>query len=63
MPIAAIFLHSFYIIISYLRRGALCHGPTFLDPLQKSKTYLKKRPIFLDIATVLGQKLTKLRQI
>ena len=43
MPIAAIFLHSFYSIVNYLR-GALCHGPTLADLLQKldrvkEKTY------------------------
>ena len=46
MPIAAIFWHFLKIVASYLGGVALCHGPTFADPLQKSKTDSKGKPIF-----------------
>ena len=62
IPIAVIFLHSFYIFVSYLR-GALCHGLTFTNPLKKSETDLKRRPIFLGSLCFGDKKLTKLGQI
>ena len=52
MSIAAIFLHSFYIVV----KGALCHSSTFADFLQKSETDSKKRPIFFKDYYVLGTK-------
>ena len=55
---SVIFLHSFYIVASYLGR-ALCHGPTFEKPLEKSETDLKGIPIFLEIIMLLGQKIDK----
>ena len=58
MPIAAIFLHSFYIVVSCLEGGivALYHGPTFADPLQKSKTDSKKKFDFFIDYYVFGTK-------
>ena len=38
------FLHSFS-LQPVIYGGALCHGPTLGDPLQKSETDAKRRPI------------------
>ena len=51
MPIAVIFLHSFYIAISYLG-GASCNGPT----LAEIRDRFKGNIYFLEIAMFLGQK-------
>ena len=37
------FLHSFYMVVSNIFRGTLCHGAVFGDPLRKSETDLKER--------------------
>ena len=58
MPIAVIFLHSFYIAVSYLR-GAV-PWPHPCRPFAKSETDLKERPIFLEIAIFLGRIIDKM---
>ena len=47
MLIAIIFLHFFY-VVSYLE-GALCHGSTLIDLLQKSETDSDRKILFLEI--------------
>ena len=59
MPIAGIFLHSFYIVVSYLGGGALYYVHTLADPLQKSETESKGRSIFLEITMLLKEKIDK----
>ena len=54
LPFFAFFLHC----RQYLEKGALCHGPTLEDPLEKSETDSKGRP-FLQITMFLGQKINK----
>ena len=60
VPIAAIFLHSFYIVVCsvFKGKGKSCHGPTLGDPLEKSETDTKGRPFFKD-HMFLGQKIDK----
>ena len=60
MPIAAISLHSIYIVINYLG-GTLCNGPTLADPY-RNKRQTQREDLFLEITMFLGQKLTKPRQ-
>ena len=57
MPIAAIPLHSIYIVVSYLG-GALCDGPTLADPY-RNKRQTKREDLFLEITMFLGQKIDK----
>ena len=47
MPIAAIFLHSFYIVVCYLGGGHYAMAPLLEIPLQKSDAD-SKRPFFRD---------------
>ena len=47
MLIAIIFLHFLY-SVSYLEGGALCHGSTLIDLLQKSDRFTEKI-LFLEI--------------
>ena len=51
LPFFAFFLHC-----SQLLRGALCHGPTLVSPLQKSETDSKERSIFFRNYFVFGTK-------
>ena len=59
MPIAAIFSAFFLHYSQLFMEGALCHGPTLADPLQKSHRDSKKKCIFLENTMFLGQKLDK----
>ena len=57
MPIAAIPLHSIYIVVSYLE-GALCDGPTLADPY-RNKRQTKMEDFFLRLLCFWDKKLTK----
>ena len=60
MPIASIFLHYFYNLVSSVFRGrALCHGPILGDPLEKSETDSKEY-LFLELTMFLRQKINKI---
>ena len=60
-PIAAIFWHFLKIVLNYLGGGALCHGPTLPNLLQKSETDSKGRLFFRSLC-FWDEKSTKLGQ-
>ena len=53
LPFFCIFLQCSHL---FMGGGALCHGPTLAEFLQKSETDSKKRSIFLKITMFLEQK-------